>query len=45
MLGEGREEGECSGLLTDRTYGEPARLSSFSGDPETQEKMTVTASH
>lgn len=32
-LGGEREERECSGLLADRAYGEPAGLSSLRGDP------------
>lgn len=36
-LGEDREERDGSGLLADRTYGEPAGLSSLRGDPTTQE--------
>lgn len=35
-LGGEREERECSGLLADRAYGEPAGLSSLRGDPTTE---------
>lgn len=34
-LGGEREERECSGLLADRAYREPAGLSSLRGDPAT----------
>lgn len=40
-LGGEREERECSGLLADRAYGEPAGLSSLRGDPATQGRTHV----